>query len=208
MSNKELLEKINEEVAKGENGLLLHAKRELDLILQNCKDEESRKMQKLMNDGILRVVYIFAEEHHSGFSAGYAIKCIDRLLKYFPISPITEKDFDSHPWDRGDRIDYQCTRCSHVWKEVDKRTSKARYIDNEKYCFSDNGGVTWFISPGLCGLKELTSEIHLPYSVPERSINIYVKELEDGTRIRITDEAEIKAMAEAFRKRVDNDYID
>lgn len=64
--------------------MIEYAKRELELI---GKDEDG--MQELMNKNILEIVEIFSKQGHSGFSAGYALNVLERLLKYKPLTPLT-----------------------------------------------------------------------------------------------------------------------
>ena len=60
------------------------------------------------------MVEVFAEEGHSGSSAGYAIGLLEKLLRFEPLQPLTGED--SEWFDHGDGV-FQNTRCSHVFKE-------------------------------------------------------------------------------------------
>ena len=68
------------------------AKYELDLLLNQCEDEEEKQMQESINNHILEMVKIFAEYGHSGVSAEYTIDILIRLLKQQNITPLTLKD--------------------------------------------------------------------------------------------------------------------
>lgn len=46
-------------------------------------------MQDLINKNILEIIEVFSNQGHSGFSAGYAISVLERLLRYKPLTPLT-----------------------------------------------------------------------------------------------------------------------
>ena len=55
---------IENKTEEQENALVKHARHELNLILEEAKtdaDEEDIRMQKIFNDGILKVVNAFAD---------------------------------------------------------------------------------------------------------------------------------------------------
>ena len=70
-------------------GLVEFAEGELNLLLKNCKDSESLKMQKSINNDILEIIKLFSSQGHSGFSASYSLNILKRLLDYKPLSAIT-----------------------------------------------------------------------------------------------------------------------
>lgn len=117
-----------------------HAEYELNLILDNCKDdEEAYKMQKAVNDNILEVVKAFAEGGHSGFSANYAIPIIERLLRQSFVLPLTGEDSE---WvEVADGV-YQNKRESSIFKSKNMFDGKPYYLDGK--AFSDDGGKTWY----------------------------------------------------------------
>ena len=114
------------------------AKYELDLILNNC-DEEDRGMQEVINKDILEVVEVFANQGHSGYSANYAIPIINKLLKQSFILPLTGEDDE---WcEVADGV-YQNKRESSIFKDKDRFDGKAYYIYGK--AFSDNGGKSYY----------------------------------------------------------------
>lgn len=132
---------IENEIEKQENALVRHARHELDLILEEAKideDEEDVRMQKIFNDGILKVVNAFADCGHSGFSASLAINYLDRLLRFKPLMPLTLEDDEwnevgiQHKEDNQVKV-YQNNRASNVFKEADK-------FDGKPYCIDGPNG--------------------------------------------------------------------
>jgi hypothetical protein len=88
------------------------AKSELDRVGMTADSED--EMNVAMREHILRMVEAFADEGHSGFSANYAVNCLDKLLRYQPLSPLTGEDDE---WNEvGDGV-YQNKRCGRVFKE-------------------------------------------------------------------------------------------
>ena len=104
--------------------MIEYAKRELELI---GKDEDG--VQELMNKNILEIVEIFSKQGHSGFSAGYALNVLERLLRYKPLTPLTGND---NEWNGT-----QNKRCSGVFKKED-----GTFEDIDAIIVSDNGGIT------------------------------------------------------------------
>lgn len=71
-----------------------------------------------MNDSmckhILKMVDVFDDEGHSGFSAEYAISILQKLLRFEPLSPLTGEDDE---WNEVGTGIYQNNRLSRVFKE-------------------------------------------------------------------------------------------
>lgn len=74
------------------------------------------EMNLAMREHILRMVRVFSQEGHSGFSAGYAISCLEKLLRFEPLSPLTGEDDE---WMEVGQGTFQNKRCSRVFKEDD-----------------------------------------------------------------------------------------
>jgi hypothetical protein len=92
-----------------------YAKRELDLVGMT---EDSGECNVSMRNHILHMVEEFAKEGHSGFSASYAISCLEKVLRFEPLSPLTGEDSE---WDDMSEY-YEKTylinnRCTHVYKD-------------------------------------------------------------------------------------------
>jgi hypothetical protein len=107
-----------------------HAKHELDLI---GLKEDSDEMDRAMRNHILKMVEVFSDEGHSGFSASYALAILSKLLKFEPLTPLTGEDSE---WNLVSEIDnlYQNRRCSHVFKSNGKS-----YDINGKVFVQENG---------------------------------------------------------------------
>ncbi len=102
------------------------AKYELDLILNNCKDEEAKKMQEDINNHILEMVKIFANYGHSGFSAEYTINTLTKLLRQENLTPLTLKDDEFVEVSNGI---FQNVRNSKIFKDKNKFDSKPYNVD-------------------------------------------------------------------------------
>lgn len=92
------------------------AESELDRIGMTADSED--EMNLAMRDHILRMVTAFSDEGHSGFSANYAANCLEKLLRYEPLSPLTGDDDEWTKLDYDDDTTYQNKRCSHVFKDA------------------------------------------------------------------------------------------
>ena len=104
-----------------------HAERELDII--GMTDEEG--MNGMMRKHILHMIEEFAAEGHSGFSASYAIQCLEKLLRFEPLSPLMGTDDE---W-----VDVAEYNGSPMWQN--KRCS--RVFKDETGAYDINGKVFW-----------------------------------------------------------------
>jgi hypothetical protein len=95
------------------------------------------EMQQMMNKHILRIIYEFFREGHTGFSAGYAMSIIERLWRWLPLTPLTGNDGE---WTEVSPGMFQNKRDSKVFKE------NGQAYDGEGRIFTDDGGETWFSS--------------------------------------------------------------
>jgi hypothetical protein len=96
------------------SNLVAHAIRELDIIGETDLSEFS------MRRCVLEIVRTFAEQGHSGSSAAHCAAVLDKLLRYQPLSAITDRADD---WMEVTDDLWQCVR------------------DSE--CFSQDGGKTY-----------------------------------------------------------------
>jgi hypothetical protein len=125
--------------------------------------DTSDEMNKLMHDNIIQVVKIFAEQGHSGFSAGYALGILKNVLNFEPVTPLTGEDDE---WElineqMGGREGlYQNKRCSHVFKE-----------DGQAY---DSEGRI-FYPTGQPDLSYTGASSHVPVTFPYTPTREYVE---------------------------------
>ena len=135
------------------------AKRELDLIVGECKDEDSKNIQERINRDILSIVEVFASQGHTGFTANYTLNILKRLLAFKPIKPLTGEENewkDVELWGKERKLQ-QNKRCGAVFRE-NFDNSTAYYIEGK--VFSDDGGKSWYSS------KDSVIPVKFPFEVP------------------------------------------
>lgn len=148
--------------------LIEHAKRELDLILKQCEDEEAVEMQKVINKDIMDIIEIFSKQGHSGFSASYTINMLTKLLNYSFITPLTGEDDE---WMEVSGGVLQNKREGRIFKNDEKFDGKPFYLEGK--AFSDDNGKSWYTN----GDSFVTVEFPL-YKLPETEYII----LEEGEK--------------------------
>ena len=165
--------------------LVQYAQSELEILMGKSEDEDGNEMQKLMNDGIVKVVEAFASEGHSGFSASYAISIISRLLNYKPLTPLTGEN------DEWKLLEYDGTFQNNRYFSVFKNgEDNATAYDIDGRVFSDDGGHTWY-----CNVNSWKA-VTFPYYVPDKPEYVYLDE--NGENEIFGDE--ITALYEKKRK--------
>jgi len=119
------------------SNMTTHAERELDII--GMKDDGD--MNGMMRKHILHMIDEFALEGHSGFSAGYAIQCLEKLLRFEPLSPLmgTDDEWTNVAEQNGFPM-WQNNRCSRIFKD-------------ESGAYDSNGKVFWDWYTGEDGEK-------------------------------------------------------
>lgn len=138
------------------SNLVEHAKRELQMIIDDCKTQEEKEMQEYFSKQIVEIVELFSDHNHSGFSAKYALNILEKLLDYKPLKPLTGEDDE---WVKHVDGTYQNKRCSHVFKGSDRFNGKPYTLYGKT--FSYDGGETWFTNGNSF------EEIEFPY-VPKK----------------------------------------
>lgn len=144
--------------------LLDYAENELNLIGMT----DDGDMNGMMRKHLLHMVKEFADEGHSGFSASYALQCMEKLLRFKPLSPLTGEDDE---WTDVTSISgvphFQNKRCSSVFK--DGKDGQAYDID---------GKVFWEWAKGEDGTsyksyytsRESRVPVTFPYTVLDKPI--------------------------------------
>lgn len=134
--------------------MIEYAKKELARI-----EHDEAGMQDFMDKCVLEVLGVFAEQGHSGLSARYAIRLLERLMRFLPLTPLTGEDDE---WNEIAQGTYQNRRCSRVFKE----NGQAYDIDGK--AFSDDGGRTWFTN------GDSRVPVSFPYAVPTKPEFVYL----------------------------------
>lgn len=130
------------------SNLIKHAEREL----QHWTNSDDIMSQSMARD-VLALVAQFAEQGHSGFSAGICLQAFTRLADFKPLRPLTGEPDE---WvEVGDGV-FQNKRCSSVFKE---RDGAAYNIDG--VVFEEPSGSR-FTSRGS------RTPVVFPYAVPAR----------------------------------------
>jgi len=87
------------------------ARSELERAGMFSKDSDYEGM---MGDAVMKLIQVFADEGHSGFSASMAVSIFERVARFEPLTPLTGEDDE---WMEASAGIYQNKRCSHVFKE-------------------------------------------------------------------------------------------
>lgn len=109
---------------------------------------ESCEMQDLILENILDVAAAFAAAGHSGSSAPYTIRLIEKALAFEPFGPLTGADAEwGEPYD-GEGCQ-QNKRCSHVFRDADGTS------------YDINGKV--FVEPDGCAFSGRDSRVNVTF---------------------------------------------
>lgn len=90
----------------------------------------------LMGEAVMKMIKLFADEGHSGFSANMAINIFSKLARFEPLTPLTGEDWE---WNEVSAGTFQNKRCSHVFKGKD---GKAYDIEGRIFRYPDGGCFT------------------------------------------------------------------
>lgn len=122
------------------------------------------EMNDAMCDHILKMVDVFAEEGHSGFSAEYAIGILQKLLRWQPLSPLTGEDDE---WNEEDGF-FQNKRCSRVLKNE----KDGQAYDIRGKVFVEPDGVSYTS-------RDSRVDIEFPYVPKTEYINVEKENVND-----------------------------
>lgn len=70
----------------------------------------------MMGEAVMKMIDVFADEGHSGFSANMAISIFNKVARYEPLTPLTGEDDE---WTEYAHGRWQNKRCPHVFKDED-----------------------------------------------------------------------------------------
>lgn len=155
-------------------GLVEFAEGELNLLLKSCKDSESLKTQKAVNDDILDIIKLFSNQGHSGFSAGYSLNILKRLLDYKPLSAITDDEDEWEQLNYSPDLAYQNKRCPSLFRDAD-----GKVYNVEARIFSDDNGHTWY------NCKESREYVELPYEVPAKPEYVIIDNMQERNSVMV-----------------------
>lgn len=101
--------------------------------MTNLVDHARRELARIKEDpetveGIVKVVQAFSDMGHSGASAFVCIPMIERLLRYEPLSPLTN---DPDEWN-------------HIAEEMAGQPDLWQSARNPE-AFSHDGGITYYL---------------------------------------------------------------
>lgn len=121
------------------------------------------EMNDMMCKHILKMVDVFAEEGHSGFSAEYATSILQKLLRFEPLSPLTGEDDE---WNEVGTDVYQNKRLSRVFKK-----------GKDGQAYDIHGKV--FVEPDGCSYTSRDSSVYIefPYTPKTEYVNVEKNEL-------------------------------
>lgn len=88
----------------------------------------------MIGDAVLKMVEQFADEGHSGYSAGMAISIFQKVARFEPLTPLTGADDE---WNEVTDGMYQNRRCPHVFKK------NGQAYDSEGIVWRDPDGGTY-----------------------------------------------------------------
>lgn len=93
------------------SNLVAHAKKEMEIAGLFDKDSDYGGM---IGEAVLKMVQMFSEEGHSGYSAPMAISIFEKVARFEPLTPLTGADEE---WVEVSDGIFQNCRCSHVFRE-------------------------------------------------------------------------------------------
>ena len=153
------------------SNLLAHARKELELKFPDDPEADGFDMNQAMREATENLMFIFALEGHSGFSASWAITVFERLARYKPLSPLTGDDDE---WNQVADDMWQNRRCSNVFKD----SSGGAYV-SDHYIFEEPSGARF---TGFGSQKRIA----FPYT-PEDPVTVKVDESGTPTAIKYKD---------------------
>jgi hypothetical protein len=116
------------------------------------------EMNNEMCNHILKMIDVFVEEGHSGFSAEYAINILQKLLRWNPLSPLTGGDDE---WGEVSDGIFQNKRLSRVFKN-----------EKDGQAYDIRGKV--FVEPDGCSYTSRDSLVYIefPYVPNTEYVNV------------------------------------
>lgn len=140
------------------------AKRELDLAgYKESGDPDD--INNWMRNDVLKLLEMFCEQGHSGFSANYAIQLFQTLANWKPLSPLTGADDE---WNEIGEGMWQNKRASSVFKGEDGRAYWSDGIVFWEWYNPEDGSEpfkSYFTGPGSRVFID-----SFPWTMPEKPV--------------------------------------
>lgn len=118
------------------SNLLNYAKKELDVL------DDGSEMQKEVNKDILDIVRVFSSQGHSGFSGSYALRMLNKLLQFYPLTPLkgTDEEWGTEADDKQNKRYYSCFKDENG---AAFDTARFSYCDPGDHCSYFNSGLSY-----------------------------------------------------------------
>lgn len=120
-----------------------HAKREFKACGYTPVDEPQEDGPNLwIQQNVLELLEVFANQGHSGSSAPYCIQMFSKLAMFEPLIPLQGTDDE---WNEVAEGVWQNNRCSHVFKQTDRFNGQAYDINGKVFrepsgaCYTGKG---------------------------------------------------------------------
>ncbi len=95
-------------------------------------------MNEAMAEDVLKLIEVFSEQGHSGFSASWTLSLFKELANFKPITPLSGED---NEWFECSDGCFQNKRYSGLFKQADRFNGQAYDINGK--VFRDPDGSTW-----------------------------------------------------------------
>lgn len=101
----------------------------------------------MLGDAVMKMIKVFADEGHSGYSANMAVTIFEKVARFEPLTPLTGADDE---WNEVAEGEWQNRRCSHVFKDADGRAYDSRgriFRDPDGGCYVGQGSRVYIEFP-------------------------------------------------------------
>ena len=165
-----------------EDEIEIALKREVDAIKKSNEDDKLKEMSvdyaSACYMSALKAYKSLVNDDHSGCSYGITVGILKRLLDGYPLTAIEDVP---EAWnlihETEALVEYQCKRCSSLFKKVNPQTGEVKYSDvNSIVCVGEDG-TSWYNGFVANRVREL-HPITMPYYPTGR---IYVTEISFAT---------------------------
>ena len=158
-------------------------RREVDAIKNSNEDDKLKEMSVdyagACYISALKAYKSLVDDDHSGCSYGITVGILKRLLDGYPLTPIEDvPEVWNLVHETEALVEYQCKRCSSLFKKVNPQTGEVTYSDVESIVCVGEDGTSWYNGFVAARVREL-HPITMPYYPTGR---IYVSEVGFSTK--------------------------